>query len=259
MSPNNRWAARTGRIAATLAAAALGASPAAAVVGGQPASGPLADASVMVLSSRGGVCTGVVIAPDAVLTAGHCVSGASEFRVHLSGPNGGAPILIAPVAVVVHPGYDRSTGPGRRASVDLALIRTGEPLPGSVRAAGLGTDVPGRGEPLVVGGFGVEREGDGRSTGTFRTASLVVVEPYGRGKILVWGAPPEGARAGACQGDSGGPVAAESGSVVAITAWAAGRGGQAGCGGLSQAIMLPPQRAWIDRTLAGWGRSATWR
>lgn len=259
MSPNKRWAARLGPVAVALAAALLAAGPASAIVGGQPASGPLADSSVMVLSSRGGVCTGIVIAPDTVLTAGHCVSGASEFRVHLGGPSGSAPILIAPAAVAVHPGYDRSAGPGRRASVDLALIRTGEPLPGSVRTAALGTEVPGRGEPLLVGGFGVEREGDGRSTGTFRTASLLVVEPYGRGKILVWGAPPEGTRAGACQGDSGGPVAAASGAVVAVTAWAAGSSGQAGCGGLSQAIMLPSQRAWIDRTLAGWGRAATWR
>ena len=35
-----------------------------------------AGGAVMVLSSKGGVCTGVVLAPDTVLTAGHCAADA---------------------------------------------------------------------------------------------------------------------------------------------------------------------------------------
>jgi hypothetical protein len=30
------------------------------------------------------------------------------------------------------------------------------------------------------------------------------------------------------------------------------------CGALTQGILLGPQRAWIDRTLAAWGRAARW-
>ena len=59
---------------------------------------------------------------------------------------------------------------------------------------------------------------------------------------------------GACQGDSGGPMAAGD-AVVAITSWSTAAGGQ-GCGGITQGILVGPQRAWIDQTLAGWKRAA---
>ncbi|KMO43289.1 hypothetical protein VQ03_08975 [Methylobacterium tarhaniae] len=59
------------------------ATPAAAVVGGAEApDAALARSSVMVLSSRGGVCTGIVLARDAVLTAAHCAAPGAEHRVH---------------------------------------------------------------------------------------------------------------------------------------------------------------------------------
>ena len=62
-----------------------------------------------------------------------------------------------------------------------------------------------------------------------------------------------GAKTGACQGDSGGPVTAADGAVLAVTAWIDGA-----CGGLTQAVRLGPQRAWIDATLGRWGRGARW-
>lgn len=73
-----------GSLAAAFAAAlapilAFAALPAQAVVGGTEAP---AGGAVMVLSSKGGVCTGVVLAPDTVLTAGHCLADAREHRVH---------------------------------------------------------------------------------------------------------------------------------------------------------------------------------
>ena len=68
-----------------------------AIVGGAEDQGPLSRASVMVLSSKGGVCTAVVVARDAVLTAAHCVTGASEHRVHFRDENGQL-VLIQPKA-----------------------------------------------------------------------------------------------------------------------------------------------------------------
>ena len=53
---------------------------------------PLARSSVMVLSSKGGVCSAVVVAPDVVLTAAHCVAGAPDHRVHWRG-EAGEPVL----------------------------------------------------------------------------------------------------------------------------------------------------------------------
>ncbi|MDB5592158.1 S1 family peptidase [Enterovirga sp.] len=260
MSPGRFEGARHRRgwaWAALGAALAAWSGPAAAVVGGQQDAGPLSRATVMLLSSRGGVCSAVVVARDAVLTAAHCASGADQYRVHL--PGGGAtPILMVPAAVALHPGYVRGAVRDRRRSVDLALVRTGEELPPTFVPATLSTRVPAKGEAVTLGGYGLSREGDPRSTGQFRSVGLTAVEPHGPGRILLWAAPAPGRPAGACEGDSGGPVVAPDGTVAAISSWATGRGA-ARCGEMSQAVMVSPQRRWIDETLGGWGRAAVWR
>lgn len=229
--------------------------PAHAVVGGQE-NPEAAGSAVMVLSSKGGVCTGIVVARDAVLTAGHCVAGAGEHRVHVRDEAGG-PVLIDLAGRAVHPGYDAGAIAGRRRSVDLALLRTAEPLPSRFVPTPLSAAMPRAGESLTVSGYGVSRPGEARSSGTFRSVRLPVVEPYGRSTILVWMKPDgtsAGARAGACQGDSGGPVAAAPGAPpLAVSAWIGGA-----CGGVSQGVLLGPQRSWIDRTLAGWGHRPDW-
>lgn len=241
-----RWAA----LALALAPTAAG-----AVVGGTEGDSAMARSSVMVLNSRGGVCTAVLVAPDILLTAAHCAAGAAEHRIHYKGADG-APVLIAPAAVRLHPGFSPGAEKTRRRSVDLALVRAPSPLPGAFAPATLSSGGAGAGAEVTVSGYGVAREGEGRSSGTFRSASLSVVEPHGPGRILLWASDSRG-RAGACQGDSGGPVTGASGAVLAITSWASGPAGRA-CGALTQAVLVGPQRAWIDATLSQWGRRALW-
>lgn len=243
------------QVCATAFALALLGGEAAAVVGGGEEAGPLSRATVMVLNSKGGMCSAVVVARDAVLTAAHCVTTTSEHRVHFRDESG-KPVLIEPSAKAVHPAYDAKAIAARRRSIDLALVRLSEPLPERVQAATLSAAMPAKDASLTVAGWGVVREGDTRSTGTFRAAPLRSVEPYGASTILVWA---EGAApgAGACDGDSGGPLTQGDSTVFAVTTWATGAKGR-GCGGLTQGILLGPQRAWIDRTLAAWGRAASW-
>lgn len=245
-----------------LGAALALAAPAAAVVGGRPYDGALARTAVMVLGSKGSVCSAVVLAPDVVLTAAHCVTGAAEFRVHFRG-DGGEPVLIAPATIAVHPGYDPEAVKTRKRSIDLALVRLPQPLPARFAAATLSATAapPPKGATVTLGGYGVASEGDGRTSGTFRTASLAVVEPYGPGKILLWAADPatlgKAAGAGACQGDSGGPLVGPDGAVAAVSSWSTGAG-KSRCGLLTQGVLVGPQRAFIDRALGAWGRSARW-
>lgn len=231
----------------------LAATESHAIVGGAEDQGLLARQSVMVLSSNGGVCSAVVLAPDVVLTAAHCVTGAAEHRVHFRDEEG-QPVLIAPAAKAVHPGYAPKAVESRRRSIDLALVRVPQSLPGRFAQASL-TDVkPGRDSAVIVGGYGLARENDPKTTGTFRTVPLNAIEPYGPSTILLW-AKGSGA-AGACQGDSGGPMAIGT-AVVAITSWStAAKGGS--CGDMTQGVLVGPQRAWIDRILKGWNRNAQW-
>lgn len=226
--------------------------PAAAITGGVEG-GPLANATIMVLNDRGGVCTGIILERDVVLTAGHCVAGAGQIRLHWR--ERGEPVLKEPASVTLNPGYNGRAITERTRSIDLALVRLKEPLPVSFAAASLRARTqPRQGEALVVAGYGLAREGDVRTSGTYRSASLDVVEPYGPGKILLWAA--NAAKAGACTGDSGGPMIT-GGTVAAVSTWAT-VSRKSACGGINQGVLLAPQRGWIDSTLKGWGRTANW-
>ena len=207
---------RTGRkIGLGLLMAAL-ATSAGAITGGSEG-GPFKGATLMVLNDRGGVCTGIILERDAVLTAGHCVAGTGQIRLHWR--TSGEPVLKEPASVVLHPGYNGRAIAERTRSIDLALIRLKEPLPNEFAAADLMAGAqPRAGAKLTVAGYGLAREGDARSSGTYRAASLNVVEPYGPGKLLLWAS--NATQAGACTGDSGGPMISSTGSIAAVTTWA---------------------------------------
>ena len=192
--------------------------------------------------------SGVVLASDTVLTAGHCAAD-GEHRVHFRDA-AGAPLLVEIAARAVHPGYDAGAAKARRRSIDLALLRTATPLPARFAPVTLSAAAPRAGESLTLSGYGAAKPGDPRSTGTYRSVALPVIEPYGPSRILVW---LRGGAGGACQGDSGGPIAGPDGAVLALSAWIGGT-----CGGLTQGVLVGPQRGWIDGVLGGWGLSARW-
>ena len=249
---------RTAIALAALAAALASPWPASAVVGGRDG-GPIANATLMVLNARGGVCTGIVLSRRTILTAAHCADARVDLRIHWR--EGGEPMLVEPAAIALHPEFNAKSVTNRQRSIDLALVRLSSPLPARFSTATLvDGGLPRAGSPVTLSGYGVAREGDAKTTGTYRSASLTTVEPYGPGRILIWAADPatggKRAGAGACQGDSGGPIITGSG-VVAVSSWSTGPSGKQ-CGLLSQGVLVAPQRSWIDRTLAGWAESADW-
>jgi hypothetical protein len=239
-------------LAATLC---LGAGPAHAVVRGEPDE-TLRPHVVMVLSSKGGFCSASVLSPDVVLTAGHCVTGAKEHRIHFTN-EAGEPVFIEAAAIAVHPLYSRSAVATRRRSIDLALVRLATPLPARFRPVELsGTTAPAAsGEAYRVAGYGLGTEDAPRTGGQFRSAKLTVTTPYGPSRILVWLVDPSVAKgqpgSGACTGDSGGPLFGPQGDVAAVTTWAEGAGKNK-CGALTQGVLVGPQRAWIDSVMADW-------
>lgn len=226
-----------------------------AIIGGAIDTGPASASTVMVLGSGGAVCSGVVVSPLAILTAAHCADSSREHRVHYM--ENGQPVMLTPAAAATHPQYVKDAIAARRQSIDLAILRLAQPLPSRFTPATLSIGPqPRAGASVTVSGYGsVGREA---ADGKFRSVIAPVVEPWGPGKILLWIGAPKGKSAGACAGDSGGPISETDGEVIAITSWSKGAG-SAPCGQTTQGVLLPPQRDWIDDTLAGWGLSATWR
>jgi hypothetical protein len=234
-------------VSMTAGAAAVAAGSAGAIVNGA-ADPDGARAAVMLISPRGGICTGVIIAPAVILTAAHCAAGGTATKVRFGGADAGPVAQTAP-----HPGYVPDAIRKRVRSIDLALIRLSRPLPEAARTMPLAGSGPANGGTLVAGGYGLTDTGADGTEGSYRSTTMQINEPYGRSRILVWTRPPAGRRTGICQGDSGGPLTA-GGTVFAIATWTVGA-----CGGAAQGALVGAQKAWIDRILAGWGAKAAWR
>ena len=223
-----------------------GALPARAVVGASTSGDPHAGSVVMVLQRSGsaaGFCSGIVIGPTAVLTAAHCVPPGADVRIHYRDREGG-PVLVPVARVLRHPGYRADAIEKRERSIDLAVITMTQPLPDRFSAATIaGPGTVTVGTMFLIVGFGVMREGDGKSSGQLREAALATRGPLS--SVLLWAEDPRRKGLGACTGDSGGPVFEAAGNaVVALTLWASGTGA-ARCGAVTQALWLAPYHEWI--------------
>lgn len=224
------------------------ASPASAIIGGAPADGVLAGQTALIVSTRGASCTGVVLARDVLLTAAHCVGPKADYAVVLFEPSG--PRLVPAARIALHPGFDPNSFATRRPTPDLAILKLAEALPERFAPASLSTDpaLPPRNSPFLIAGFGVARDGDGKSAGTLRSVELPSIGTTGGIMVRL----SNGKAAGGCTGDSGGPMLAE-GIVVGIIGWSTAAGGKRGCGGVTGATLVGPQRGWIDATARAMG------
>ena len=96
---------------------------------------------VMIISTRGSLCTGTAIARDLVLTGGHCVAPAASYRVLLPDIK---PPGLAIRSIAIHPRYNPKDYASGRVTADVALIKLEQPLPASIAPAALAPVTPGR-------------------------------------------------------------------------------------------------------------------
>ena len=214
---------------------------------------------VMIVGTRGNLCTGTALARDLVLTAAHCVAPAATYRVITPDvPSGFAIRQIA-----VHPRYSRQHYVSGTVTADVALIKLATPLPGNVIPATLGTaGNVAAGDRFVIAGFGTTAHRSDDGVGTPRAASLIATGKPGTLQIRLADPEARNARAGlgACTGDSGGPVFQEAAgplAVIGVVSWSTGPVSSDGCGGLTGVTPLALYRGWIVETAGKMG-SAIW-
>ncbi len=115
-------------------------------------------------NSVGGACTAVVIAPDRVLTAAHCLysfrtqrwlrADAIHFLLGYSRGNYSLHVRVARISI--GPGYN-PTDEVHTAASDWAILSLDAPLPARVRPLPVTDVLPRAGSPIAIGGFAQDR------------------------------------------------------------------------------------------------------
>ncbi len=220
----------------------------------------MSRAVVTVLGSHGNVCTGSLIAPNIVLTAGHCITPKTSYRVVDSTTQ--PPRLITVNKVATHPQFNMQTMLAHRATADVALLLLPEPVP-KKDPAQLGTPLTplGPDSRLTVAGIGVDGgsqrcgnwdrpNGHPSVTGRPGTLQIRLVDPSTNNKRVGMGA---------CTGDSGAPMFEDQNGrmvIVGVVSWSTGPDNSDGCGGLTGVTPLTLYKDWIVKTAQGWGAGA---
>ena len=220
--------------------------------GASAITGPAATAlpngrhAVMIVGSHGTFCTGVAIARDLVLTAGHCIETNTDYKL-VEFDASHHPRLLDVHGTARHPQFNLKRLFAHRATADIALLKMTQPLPNDIIPAPLGKDVvPTVGETLTVFGYGLAIPGNGKTGGTLRAASLIVTGRPGNLQIRLVDPKTGGTKPGlgGCTGDSGAPVFAGT-VLVGVVSWSTGPNLGAGCGGLTGVTPIALYRPWI--------------
>lgn len=243
---------------ALLLAALSAATPAHALVGGAAADKDgIGKSVVTIVGSRGNFCSGALIAADVVLTAAHCVPQGATYKIVIPGEN--PPRLVDVKRVASHPQFNAQGIEAHRASADVALLQTAEPLTRSRAVAPTAMPLTpiAPGNRYSISGIGVTIRGDGKSGGTVRSANLVATSKPGNLQIRLVDPATDNKSAGlgACTGDSGGPVFENQNGrdvIVGVVSWSTAPNNTAGCGGLTGTTPLVLYRSWIVETMKAW-------
>jgi secreted trypsin-like serine protease len=202
----------------------------AAIVGGTPASEDTFPWLAFIVYKSGGEslfsCTGTVVAPNVVLTAGHCAESVETGEVHepssytvITGNvqwTASARQVSSVSRVIVYPGFDRGTLSGDAALLVLSTPTTAPPI--TLASATSDPPILKAGTAGIVAGWGKSTPEQQTTTERLQWADTVVqqtaycerdAKPFdSEDELCAIDAP--GDEAGICFGDSGAPLFARN-------------------------------------------------
>jgi V8-like Glu-specific endopeptidase len=234
-------------------ATALAANATPRVSGGTLTGPAAAPFVVTLLTDTNEACTGVIVGPQTVWTAAHCVStpsgeqsapGSITVRAGTADRDGSDGQKVAVVAIRRHPGFAQNVDKVQPDDVAVLTLATALTFNSTVSAI-TPVAAPGAGAPLTLYGYGAQGPGADQNDGMLRRAAMTVTPQASCGPFnaieLCYAAP----TASTCPGDSGGPVTTPQGNGEVLVAINNGGFCQAGTSAVGAKVGAPELAAFL--------------